>query len=99
MYENIKTATDINDSPILQEDWDAVIYLLSIFVDQYNQMPDGLLGKGLTNKPFLHSHEYLNFLGYADDPVWKKNSDQLQWSEKIISIRQSAKAYLNNNRK
>jgi len=99
MYENIKTATDINDSPILQKDWDAVIYLLSMFVDQYNHMPDGPLGKGLTNEPFLHAHEYLNFLGYADDPVWKKNSDQIQWEDKITAIRKSANEYLTNNRK
>lgn len=44
----------------LESDKSEIISYCKLLISQYNKMPDGPLGKGLTNKPFFQIKDYLH---------------------------------------
>jgi len=62
MWENLKNATDKNGHPITQNMFDKIEKALRTIIDQYDSMPDGVIGRGLTNEMFYNGRRVLDEL-------------------------------------
>ena len=67
LMECLKPARDSNGHPITQKTFDMIEKSLRDIIYQYQLKPDGELGKGFTNKPFLEGIKALNYLAGVDD--------------------------------
>ena len=56
-----------NGHPITQNGLDLIVGALRELVETYEAMPDGALGCGLTNGPFLRGRKALNYFDNIDD--------------------------------
>ena len=60
MQEILKPASNKNGHPITQNDFDSIEKALRDIVEQYESMPDGYIGRGLTNGIFWSGRRALN---------------------------------------
>lgn len=56
-YENLRSPLGPDGYPVTQDDYDALLGALRAIVAQYDASPDGPLGKGFTNEPFLRARD------------------------------------------
>jgi len=66
-HETLRPAVNKNGHPVTMGTFEAIEKSLRDIIAQYNVKPDGELGKGFTNKPFLDGIKALNYLDEIDD--------------------------------
>jgi len=62
MFEVLRPAKDKNGHPITQNMFNAIERSLREIVNQYESMPDGKMGRGLTNGHYINARKALNLL-------------------------------------